>query len=241
MTDDLKYGGRDLEAMSFALNYHRWILQIFEPYLGQRIVEVGAGTGSFSELFLERKLQSLSLVEPSADMNQKLRARMAELRPSFRVNIHQDLFSRLSKQIGSAEKPDSIVYVNVLEHIPDDREELQSISEALNEGGRVFIFVPALSWLFGSFDQQVGHLRRYSRRELEEKCRDAGFRVVLSRYFDLPGVLPWWLKYRLLKSAKMEPGAVRLYDKLVVPLARMVESGVRPPLGKNIVLVGEKV
>jgi hypothetical protein len=69
----------------------------------------------------------------------------------------------------------------------------------------------------------------------------AGFRVIAAKYFDLLGVLPWWVKYRLLQSEKMEPGAVRFYDRRVVPIARNLESWVNPPLGKNILLVAERV
>jgi SAM-dependent methyltransferase len=240
MSNELQYVGRDLEAMSFAVNYHRWILQIFEPYLGKRIVEVGAGTGSFSELLLERRQQSLSLVEPSEDMSQKLRARMSLVNPPFRVHIHQGLFRQLSTHIRSSEQPDSIIYVNVLEHVPDDQAELCAVSDTLDKDGRIFIFVPALSWLLGSFDRQIGHLRRYSLGELQKKCRAAGFRILLSRYFDFPGVLPWWIKYRLLRSERMEPAAVRFYDKTIVPISRTLEAGFSPPLGKNIILVGQK-
>jgi 16S rRNA A1518/A1519 N6-dimethyltransferase RsmA/KsgA/DIM1 with predicted DNA glycosylase/AP lyase activity len=90
------YAGKDLEAMSFAVNYHRWILSIFEPYLGARVVEVGAGTGSFSELLLERRLESLSLVEPSTAMYQQLCERVAESR---NVTTYNDVFEDVSEQI----------------------------------------------------------------------------------------------------------------------------------------------
>jgi len=70
--------------------------------------------------------------------------------------------------------------------------------------------------------------------------RRAGFRTIVSRYFDLPGVAPWWIKYRLLKSATMEPGAVRFYDRYVVPVARRCESLINPPLGKNVIVIAEK-
>ena len=65
MNDKIVYIGKDLESMSFAKNYHRWILEIFLPFLGKRIVEVGAGSGSFSELLLSHNPKSFSLVEPS--------------------------------------------------------------------------------------------------------------------------------------------------------------------------------
>jgi hypothetical protein len=101
--------------------------------------------------------------------------------------------------------------------------------------------VPALSWLYGSFDREINHYRRYSRGDLERKCCAAGFRILVSRYFDLLGVLPWWLKYRVLQSTRMEPGAVRFYDQAVVPVAKRIEAIAAPPLGKNILLIAEKL
>jgi len=232
------YAGKDLEAMSFAVNYHRWILSIFEPYLGARVVEVGAGTGSFSELLLERRLEALSLVEPSTAMYQQLCERVAE---SQNVTTYNDIFENVAEEIRSAERPDSIIYVNVLEHIADDVHELSVINKTLDAGGRILIFVPALRWLHGSYDRQINHFRRYTRTELEKKCVAAGFRVIESRYFDLFGVLPWWVKYKVLQSNNMEPGAVRFYDQRVVPIAKVLESTLSPPLGKNVLLIGEKL
>ena len=235
------YVGKDLEAMSFAVNYHRWILSLFEPYLGRRIVEVGAGTGLFSALLIERQLESLSLVEPSTEMYQQLCRRMDQMRPAFSVKTYNDIFEQVAAQIRSSEKPDSIIYVNVLEHIADDVAELRHINGALESCGRLFIFVPALQWLHGSFDRQINHYRRYSKTELEEKCVTAGFKVITSRYFDFLGVVPWWVKYRLLQMNRMDPGAVRFYDQRVVPFARSIESRLQPPLGKNVLLIAEKI
>jgi len=238
MSEKHGYAGKDLEAMSFAVNYHRWILSIFAPYLGSRVVEVGAGTGSFSELLLEQRLESLSLVEPSSAMYQQLCRRVGE---SQNVKTYNDIFENVAERIRSAERPDSIIYVNVLEHIADDVHELNVINKTLDTGGRIFIFVPALRWLHGSYDRAINHFRRYTRTELEKKCVASGFKVIESRYFDLLGVLPWWVKYKVLQSNNMEPGAVRFYDQRVVPIARTLESSVTPPIGKNVLLIGEKL
>lgn len=240
MEETFVYPGRELEAMSFAVKYHRWILEVFGPYLGSRLVEVGAGAGSFSEMLLERQPESLTLVEPSAEMSRLLGERIEHLRGSARVSIHNSVFRNVAESIRNDERPDSILYVNVLEHIDDDEGELAAISQTLEHGGRASIFVPALRQLYGSFDSEVGHVRRYKKAELEEKCERAGLRVILSRYFDVLGIVPWWLKYCVLRSNKMEPGAVHFYDKYCVPLTKAAEGLLRPPVGKNILLVAEK-
>ncbi len=233
------YVGTDLEAMSFAENYHRWILNELRPYLGKSIVEVGAGTGSFSELLLECQPASLLLVEPS-EMVAKLHRTMSKVGETGpAVRIFDSSFCDVSEEIAKA-KPDSIIYVNVLEHIEDDSAELAAVFEALEPGGRVCIFVPAHPWLYGAFDKSVGHFRRYRRAELEQRTQEAGFKILVSKYFDLVGVAPWWIKYRLLRSAKLEPKAVALYDRWAVPVTRALESAITPPTGKNLLLIAEK-
>jgi SAM-dependent methyltransferase len=235
------YTGRELEAMSEASNYHRWILGIFAPYLGRHLVEVGAGLGSFSDLILsQHDCETLALVEPSGEMYQQLDAHVRKMPKSPRVDAYHANFLEAAPLIKARHSPDSVIYVNVLEHIVDDDAELDAIHRTLSDRGRIFLFVPALEWLFGPFDERVGHLRRYTKSGLEEKLQRAGFQTILSSYFDLAGVAPWWIKYRLLRSTKMEPGGVRFYDRYVVPAARRFEAVIHPPLGKNVIVVAEK-
>jgi Methyltransferase domain len=240
-TEGFDYPGRELEAMDCAANYHRWILEIFEPFLGDHLVEVGAGLGSFSQLILaSHRCQSLSLVEPSNRMYESLVANAQRLSTATRIDTYHGTFPECAPLIKSKQAPDSIIYVNVLEHIADDKLELESIRETLSSSGHVFLFVPAFAWLFGAFDERVGHLRRYTKHDVEEKLKNAGFKISLSRYFDFPGIGPWWVKYCLLKSATMEPAGVRLYDRFIVPAARRLESIISPPLGKNVIAIAQK-
>ncbi len=90
------------------------------------------------------------------------------------------------------------------------------------------------------FDRRIGHFRRYRKQELADKCRNAGYTIRSIRYFDLPGVLPWYIKYRLMRSLKMESGAVQLYDKAVVPIIKPIESIIAPPIGKNLLVIAQK-
>jgi SAM-dependent methyltransferase len=222
--------------MAFAVNYHRWILERLTPFLGKRIIEVGAGVGSFSELLLETRPESLTALEPSPDMYAAL---VHYLAAHDKAGVSQAQQCTLA-EMKASDQPDSIVYVNVLEHIKDDQAELRTAHSLLVFGGRVLIFVPANRWLMGSMDRQLGHFRRYTMEELTSKCQSAGFIIRLASYFDVAGILPWWAMYCVLKSQRMDPAAVRLYDRWVVPMARVLESALKPPLGKNIVLVGEK-
>ena len=236
------YPGRELEAMAEAVNYRRWIFDMFRPYLGRRVVEVGAGSGSFSELIAQNhSCDVLLLVEPSESMYENLKMLGGKLKTGGRLEVMHGAFTDLAGAIRSRTTPDSIVYVNVLEHVEDDEAELETVLETLSQGGRMLIFVPALSCLYGKFDEVVGHYRRYRKADLELKLRGAGFRILLSKYVDLPGVIPWLVKYRLFQSSSMEAGAVRFYDRFAIPIIRQCESRLSAPIGKNIIAVAEKI
>jgi SAM-dependent methyltransferase len=233
------YPGKDLEAMSFAVRYHRWMLEEFRPYIGRDIVEVGAGTGSFSEMLLETGPERLSLVEPS-EMFTALKNNFSKSKSATGLRFLNSIFRTAAAEITAEMRPDTIIYVNVLEHIENDAAELELIRDSLEGGGHALIFVPAMPSLMSDFDRSIGHFRRYKKRALEFMVRDAGFQIMKSKYFDLAGIIPWLVKYRLLRSQTMGGGMVSAYDKVVVPVMRYTESLIRPPIGKNILLVGRK-
>jgi len=227
-----EYPGKELEAMSFAVNYHRWIVDELALYLGKTVVEVGAGRGDLSSMLLEKGLERLYAFEPSSNLYPVLEA-LAKSEP--RLQSFQDFFNAESVS-GNV---DSVVYINVLEHIEDDLAELGMARQALKAGGRLLVFVPALSWLFSEADRSMGHFRRYSKKELVARVQEAGFEVENARYFDVAGVLPWYVNFVLLKNA-FSSGSVSLYDRLVVPPMRRVERLLKPPVGKNVLLVARK-
>ena len=226
------YPGKELEAMSSADHYRRWIVEAFDPYLGRSVAEVGAGIGSISRLLLAQPIDRLTSFEPSNNMYPHLAAAVAG--DARATSIH-GLFG--PEQAGRGY--DAVVYINVLEHVEREREELDRAREALRPGGHLLVFVPALAWLFSAFDREVGHFRRYSRPGLERVVEHGGFEIVRSRYFDLAGVLPWYVYFTLMGRG-MGRGSVSLYDRLVVPPMRVLEGIVRPPVGKNILLVARR-
>ena len=187
------YPGKELEAMSFAVNYHRWIIDEFEPYLGETIAEVGAGIGSVSKLLLGKRIKRLFAFEPSHNMYSLL---AKELRQEERAKAVNNFFSPRYAQEGF----DSVVYINVLEHIQDDRSELANALEALKPKGHLLLFVPALAWLYSDFDKQIGHFRRYAKKALSSLVQDVGFTLVKARYFDLAGIIPWYVNFVLLRN-----------------------------------------
>ena len=236
-TSKVVYVGKDLEAMAFAANYHRWILDEFRPFVGKHIVEVGAGTGLFSSLLLRENPTSLSLVEPSEMHSQLVQNITSE---TISVKTYNNVFSDVCDDIVARQRPDTIIYINVLEHIEDDRKELRHIYESLVPGGHALIFVPALPILYGAFDAAVGHFRRYVKKELIEKSLEPGFKIRVQKFFDFAGIFPWFVKYRIFGSADLESSVVKLYDTYAVPLVKLSESLISPPIGKNLLFVLEK-
>lgn len=235
------YEGKDLEAMDFAVAYHSWILSVFAPYLGEAPVEIGAGSGSFTELMAALKPKRLTGVEPSEQMYPLLVKTLAKIENDLNIktDTKQAFFGDVSKDIKKT-KPSSLVYINVFEHIENDRSELKAIYETLPSGGHVCIFVPANQWLMSNFDRKIGHFRRYSKKDLVAKAQEAGFEIVTARRFDFMGVLPWLITFRILRVDSIKPGMASLYDKVVVPVERIIERHVQPPVGKNVLLVAKK-
>ncbi len=234
MTDSFHYQADDLDAMAGAVNYTRWILSRFQPYLSGRVCEVGAGMGALSGHILDDPgVTGLSICEPSANLHARLVERFAG---NDRVAVHQATLAEIPAVDTGF---DAVIYDNVLEHIEDDAEEVATISRALSPGGHLLVLVPALSWLYSDFDASIGHHRRYHRPQLRAVLESAGLEIVDLRYMDVLGVLPWYVSMVLMKGG-LNPAAVRLYDRVGIPVARALESVLPPPIGKNLLAVARK-
>ena len=213
MTDkNPQYFGKDLEAMSFAQNYHKWILEEIAPFIGKDIAEIGAGVGNFSDFLLGQKLNSLNAFEPSANMYPFLEDKFSK-NPS--VHTHNQFFEAVSdKYINSF---DSVAYINVLEHIEDDVASLIAAQKTLKANGHIIVFVPALPFLYSELDKSVGHFRRYTKSSLTDVANRADLEIEFIKYFDIAGILPWYIAFVLMKQT-VTTGNISLYDKLVIPL-----------------------
>ena len=231
----LFYEGSDLEAMATAKNYAQWVHDAFQLSLQGRVCEVGAGTGSLTELILGSSgVTSLSLCEPSPNLSGYLAERFAD---EERVTLYSSTLQTAAQQMPLP--LNSIIYNNVLEHIEEDLAELELAKDCLRPGGEILILVPALPFLFSEFDASIGHFRRYTRTSLGALLEQAGLETLRLTYLDLLGVIPWYLSMVLLKGG-MNIRAVRLYDRLGIPVSRALESLVTPPLGKNLLAVARK-
>ena len=234
VNDPFVYSGTELDAMAEARNYCRWILTFFAPYLGEQIVEIGAGTGNFSQLLLSAgRTSNLVLFEAAANLFPSLRQRFAE---DPRVHLHLGSFEP-SVLHGPV---DSVVLVNVLEHILDDVALLSQVHQSLRPGGSLLLFVPALEWNYGSLDKAFGHHRRYGKRGLAKKLQAAGFRVERARYVNALGIASWFFAGKLLRLMTLNPAQVRWYDRWVIPWSFKLEQVCEPPVGQSLMVVALK-
>jgi hypothetical protein len=134
---------------------------------------------------------------------------------------------------------DTILCLNVLEHIADDDQALRTFGELLSDQGRLILWVPAMPQLYGEIDQAIGHHRRYEREALAAKLHAAGFAVEHAFYFNIPGVLGWYLNAVLLKRRSV-PGLQARLANLLVPWLTL-EEYLRLPIGMSLIAVGRRV
>lgn len=233
--DASHYAGQDLEALSDLPRYNAWILQHFSGHLRGHTLEVGAGIGNVAAHYLPQVDHAL-LVEPAINLFTQLQMRFSG---DNRVTTACALLKDVDQSL--LVKPfDAAIMVNVLEHIDDDLAVLADLHRLVKPGGALLLFVPALPFLFGSLDELVHHVRRYTMKSLAKIVNDAGFHVQDLRYMDALGMAPWLVAGRVLKQQHFSQKGARLYDRLGVPVGKWLEERVKPPLGKSLVCVAIK-
>ncbi len=217
------------------------MLESFRPRLRGKVIEIGAGTGNISCMYADW-VEELLLLEPAKNLYLHLQERFAG-RPHVRTvcELVEDVHAREMASPGSCGGPfDAALLANVLEHISDDAAMLRQIFDLVRPGGSLLLFVPALPWLYGALDTRVHHLRRYKRDSLADVVGRAGFTMQSMHFFDLPGVIPWFVAGRVLRQKEYSEPMAKLYDRMVVPVARLLEKVVKPPFGKNLICIAER-
>jgi SAM-dependent methyltransferase len=234
-TPDPDYVVRDQARMSAARNYQRWQYDLIAPYLGRRILEVGCGIGNFTQYLAERG--QVHGIDVEAACVEEFRRRFAA-RPQLTAEVVDVLgpdFDALA-----ARRFDTVVCLNVLEHIRDDAEALRRFHGVLQPGGRVLLMVPAFQSLYGPIDERLGHYRRYTRRSLTEVAAAKGFRVRAARYFNCVGGIGWWINAKVLPRREQSAGQIAVFDSIVVPVMSMVERFLPLPFGQSVLGVLER-
>jgi SAM-dependent methyltransferase len=227
-------GAETLEIMQAAPRYNRWQYSRVAPYLGRRICEVGSGIGNMSTLLLGGAPELLVVTDTDSYYREALRHQFG--------GCHDVVVEQLTLPDESAANRfqryglDTVVALNVIEHIAEDLEALKSMAAMLRPGGRAVVLVPAFQELFGSLDHALGHVRRYTRSSLSRRMSEAGFQVERAFYFNLVGTLGWWVNARLRKVPRIPVEQLRYFDTLV-PILRL-EDRVPLPFGQSVIAIG---
>jgi len=217
-----------------AMVYYRWISREISPHLGREILEVGCGIGHLTGWLLSQGRVTATDVNPTY---------LQTVEEKYRD--HLQLKEILIWDIGQNGPPnfegsfDTIVCSNVLEHVENDEAVLRNFHPLLSPGGRLIIFVPALRILYNGLDRELGHFRRYQREDLSRKMEGNGFRIRHLNYFNLFGILGWFVNGTLLRKRLLSASQIRIFDKMV-PLFVGVERIIPARVGLSLIAVGEK-
>lgn len=233
--NDDPIGAETLRRIYKLDNLNRWMWSRVGPFVGQRVMEAGCGMGTMTSFLLQSEY--VCGVDINARHLEDLKAKLGQ--PENLETFQSDLQDPKLREL--AEKNiDTIVCLNVLEHINDHEATLSHFHAALAPHGRLVLLVPAYQSLYGTLDVGLSHYRRYGKRELIELVEKHGFTLKHHRYLNMFGLAGWWLNGKVLKRNLLPSGQLNLYNRLV-PLFMTIENLTGPPCGLSHVICAEKV
>jgi SAM-dependent methyltransferase len=222
-------------AMEGAHAYNRWIVSAFRPYVGRELLEVGIGHGGFRAL-----LATPGYVGADIDAELVLHARTVV--PNVDLVVADVAAAGFGEALGGR-RFDTVLCVNVLEHVREQEAGLANMMAALDPGGHLLLFVPAFKALYNDLDRLAGHLRRYRSAEVRRLLVEAGAEVVMSEYFNPVGGIGWWanrfLSHETLESGSVT-GQVRFFDRYVLPISGAINPVTRHFFGQSVIAVARK-
>lgn len=225
----------DLRLLGSAINYQHWLYSQVKGVIGKRILEVGSGIGSFTTLLRQHgKVLATDMEESYISI---LQDRFKEM-----VNVsvmHMKLGESNADEIRRIRdfNPDTVVCMNVLEHVKNDVESAKILIECLPTGGHLAIILPAMHSLYSDLDKEYGHFRRYEEQDIIRMAKEiGGVELVRNEYFNGIGIVGWWANHVVLKRKQLPPRQVLGYDRLVVPVVMALEKWIRPVRGLSLVV-----
>jgi glycosyltransferase involved in cell wall biosynthesis len=229
-------GAKTLRRMATLAPYNRWLHERFEHFLGDRILEVGSGVGNQTRFFIDdRERIVASDIEPH--YVRELTSRYGE-RSNVRIASYRFPLDAASRAELRHDRIDTIVCMNVLEHIEDDVATLTDFAAVLPTDGRLVLLVPSLKALYGTLDQHLNHHRRYDQDELRGKLAAGGFTIDTMRFLNRVAVPGWWLNSRVLRRKVLPKGQLRFF-RWIMPLLRLEEK--HPPrFGLSLLVLARK-
>jgi SAM-dependent methyltransferase len=226
------------ESMEFADNYNNWILSKFVPYAGETLLEIGTGQGNF-----KKYLQSKVKTYVSLDIDEKVIERARKRDPQGIYEV-ADISAPDILKLKDKYQFDSVICVNVLEHVPDHKAGLNNMLEVLKPGGHLLLFVPSFMHLYNDLDKLAGHLRRYKKKDVEALLPgDGKYELVVHEYFNPVGAFGWWInKFKTHKNinSKNVNSQVIIFDKYVVPFSKFFNPLFKAFWGQSLYCVIRK-
>ena len=228
-------GALTLRRMARLAPYNAWLDGRFRQFLGERILEVGSGVGNQTRYFVDKERVIASDIEPH--YVRELHAKFGHY-PNVRVASFRFPLDEASRDDLSREAIDTVICLNVLEHIEHDSAAVTDFASVLVPGGRLVLLVPAMPALYGSLDIHLNHFRRYDRDALRDLVTRAGFEVQTVRYLNRPGVFGWWLNSRILRR-RVLPRAQLVAFRWMQPLLRLEEKA-NPSFGMSLLVLATR-
>jgi SAM-dependent methyltransferase len=228
-----RYPGSELPLFLEAHRFHQYYVDLFGRWISGDVLEVGAGHGAMTRRLLECKPRRLTVCEPDPELAAVLRGRIGSV-----VDI---VVGGLVDVPAAAGPFDAIVYVDVLEHISDDRGEVRRAAARLKPGGVLIVGGPAHTWLYSRFDAAIGHWRRYNRRSVAALVEASGLlRLERFRYFDSIGMALSLGNRYVTRRDIPSRGQIRFWNSVILPMSRAVDGMLGYRVGKSFVAVARQ-
>jgi len=235
MTNRYRYEGSELELFAQASNWKRYLRSKVDPFIGGEVLEVGAGIGSTTRFLLEAPHHTWTCLEPDEQLAKLCEVNLRALSPRGRIEVLTGSIADLPL----CRQFDSIVYVDVLEHIRDDKTELLKASQLLRNHGTLIVIVPAHQILFSAFDAAIGHYRRYNKKSLRliaPSCMTEELLIYLDSVGLLGSIFNRLFAGRSLPTSRQ----VIIWDRILVGLSRLADRLLRFKVGRSILAAWRK-
>ena len=239
---ELPYVGNELELFAHARNWKRYWGSVIGPYLRGDVLEVGAGLGANTQVLRSHAaaVRRWVCLEPDARLLEQLRNSVTSANEASSSRERWNVEARLGtvESLGAGEQFDAILYIDVLEHIPDDAMEIRRAAARLRDGGHLIVLSPAHGWLFSPFDKAIGHHRRYTRESMKQAAEGAE-RLCLERcwYLDACGLFASVGNRVLLRQAMPTLSQILFWDRVLVPGSRVLDHLLFHRFGKSVLAI----
>jgi SAM-dependent methyltransferase len=235
MVEQYIYPGDELALFAKAINWKRYFSSYIKPYIKKNVLEVGAGIGATTAFLNDGTVSKWFLLEPDELMAKDLKEKIK--RHEFPINC--EVIRGTLEQVLHGDKFDTIIYVDVLEHIEDDANEVKKASGLLNENGHLIILSPAFPCLFSPLDKAIGHYRRYTIRNLKKIIPEA-LEIVLLKYLDTIGFVASFANRLLMRQSYPTAKQISVWDKMLIPVSKITDKIFLHSFGKTVLAIWKK-